>query len=135
MRARAALEQSWVALDTALINDDSGESDALALDLAYYHGRDSDGSWSEGSPAGSEVFGGVRRGRYVLRVEPEFGRDALGALPETVHVEVIRGAFLWAPFFIVALALLVYPIFVGLRSLGFERRRWENSDHPMVRSS
>jgi hypothetical protein len=135
IRARAACENSWVGLDVALINDDSGESDAVGIDLSYYHGYDEGEAWAEGSRKGSELIGKVKRGRYVLRVEPQVGRDGTGQVPESAHVEVVRGVFLWPPLLLALFAMLVYPVYAGFRSVGFERRRWESSDHPMGGSS
>ena len=31
--------------------------------------------------------------------------------------------------------LLVWPIYVAVRSFNIEKQRWANSDHPMVSSS
>lgn len=135
LKAYAMCEQSWVGLDLALINDDTGESEAVGLELSYYQGIDDGERWSEGSRGGKQVIGAVQGGRYVLRVEPQFGRDRTGRLPETVHVEVIRGAFLWTPPILVAILLLLYPLYASVRSGSFENRRWAASDHPPGGSS
>ena len=135
IHASADCEQSWIGLDTALINDDSGESDAVGIDLSYYHGYEGGESWSEGSRSGTAEVGGVKRGRYVLRVEPQFGKDAAGRLPPTVHVVVRRGPFLWTPALLAFGLILAWPLVLFLRSRGFEKRRWEDSDHPMTSAS
>ncbi len=81
------------------------------------------------------MIGGLKGGRYLLRVEPQFGKEASGRLPDTVHVEVIRGPFRGGPAWFVIVALLLWPLITVLRALLFEKRRWQESDHPMVQSS
>jgi hypothetical protein len=126
--ARADVDQAWIGLDVALIHDESGESDAVGFELSRYHGYEDGESWSEGSSSGSAVVGRVRPGSYVLRAEPQTQKDATGILPETVHVRVVQGVFLWAPFLLALLLLYAWPLLATYQQSQFEKRRWAESD-------
>jgi hypothetical protein len=127
--ADADVRQAWVGLDVALIEDETGESEAAAFELAHFSGVSGGESWSEGSRTGRAVVGSVRAGRYLLRVEPQVERGG-GQVPPVAHVRVVRGVFL-APPLVLALALvLAWPVVLTARAVTFEKRRWDESDHP-----
>jgi hypothetical protein len=127
--AEAAVSQAWVGLDVALIHEESGESEAAGFELAHFTGVEGGESWSEGSRRGSAVVGQVGDGRYLLRVEPQLERGR-GFVPQTARVRVVRGVFLATPMVLALLLAGAWPIAVTLRSVAFERRRWDESDHP-----
>lgn len=121
LRASAPIRETWVGLDVALIEEESGESAATGLNLSSFDGGA--GAHAEGA------MGGLRGGRYQLRVEPvmETGRPPL---PVTADVRVVRGAFFWAPFVLALLALVAWPLAATIAIASFEQRRWAESDHP-----
>jgi len=127
--AEAAVSQAWVGLDVALIHDESGESEAVAFDLAHFSGVEGGESWSEGSRRGSAVVGRIQDGRYLLRVEPQVERGR-GTVPATAQVRVVRGVFLVPPFVLAILLVALWPLVSSIRAVLFERRRWQESDHP-----
>ncbi|MGO9830876.1 MAG: DUF4178 domain-containing protein [Myxococcaceae bacterium] len=127
--AEAAVVQAWVGLDVALIEDETGESETVALELASFFGVEDGEAWSEGSRSGSAVIGSVRDGRYLLRVEPQIERGQ-GKVPPTAHVRVLRGVFLLTPLVFALLLVVAWPLVLLLRMASFERRRWQQSDHP-----
>jgi hypothetical protein len=127
--ASADVEQAWIGLDVALIEDDSGESEAVAFELSSYSGVSDGEAWSEGSRQGRAVVGSVRDGRYLLRIEPEVERGR-GSLPASVHVRVVRGVFLWTPLALAMAIVVAWPVLLSYRAVAFERRRWQGSDHP-----
>lgn len=129
IRAEASVEQAWVGLDVALIHDESGESEAVAFDLAHFSGVDGGESWSEGSRRGSAVVGQVKDGRYLLRVEPQVERGG-GAVPATAAVRVVRGVFLATPLLLALALAAAWPVTSSIRAVTFEKRRWQESDHP-----
>ena len=55
IHASAPVDNSWIGLDVALINDDTGQSEAVGVDVSYYHGYEGGESWSEGSKNGSAL--------------------------------------------------------------------------------
>jgi hypothetical protein len=128
IRATASnLNQAWVGLDVALINEQTGQSDAVAIELSSYSGYDGGEHWSEGSSVGSAKIGAVPAGRYVLRVEPQIEAGAIR--PEAVTLTVTHGVSLWFPLVCAFLLLAGWPAIVLIRAWAFEQRRWQNSDH------
>jgi len=128
----APVDNSWLYLDGVLINEETGEVDEFDLEASYYYGRDSDGSWSEGTKRPSTYIGSVRPGRYVMRLAPQWeaGRNP-GTFTLILRSRVPR--FRYA--FFGALAILAWPAILGWRQLRFETRRWSESDHPIFESS
>jgi hypothetical protein len=123
----ANVSNSWIYLNYALINQDSGQAWDFGREVSYYYGSDSDGSWTEGSTKDSVVIPSVPAGHYYLRIEPEV--DAAHA-PISYSVEVKRDVPVLGFFGIAFLALLIPAIAITWRSISFERARWSESDHP-----
>jgi hypothetical protein len=128
----ANLENQWMFVGYALVNDETGQTFDFGREVSYYHGYEGGESWTEGSTSDAVTVPRVPPGRYFLRIEPEGDR---GSAPVSYRVTVVRdvATSLW---FFVALGLLaVPPAVTSLRSLAFERRRWQESDHPPGGSS
>jgi hypothetical protein len=128
---RTNLSNNWAYFHFALINAETGEARDFAREVSYYFGRDSDGDWTEGRANDRAVIPAVPAGRYYLRVEPEMDANAPMMQYELL---VWRDVPVMIFFWIAAGLLLVPPILVSVRALGFEKQRWEESDHPMVQS-
>ena len=126
VEATTNLDNQWLLLNYALVNEGTGRAWDLSREVGYYRGRDSDGSWSEGSRRDRVVLGSVPGGRYFLRVEPE--GPATGR-PVAYTLRVRRDVPSIGYFFFGLLALLVPPIFLALRAASFEQQRWAESDH------
>jgi len=120
VRASAPVQRDWVGLDVALIEEATGESDAVGLDLGP-----SDGA----APHAERSVGGVRGGRYQLRVEPVLEPGRAG-LPVAADVRLVRRAFLWGPLLLALVLLVAWPLAATLAVASFEKRRWDGSDHP-----
>ncbi len=69
---KTAVDNSWLATDVSLINEDSGEAHTVGLEAAYYSGYSDGESWSEGSRTASAVIPEVPGGKYVIRIEPSW---------------------------------------------------------------
>jgi hypothetical protein len=120
------LDNQWMFVGYALVNDDTGQAFEVARDVSYYHGVEDGEAWTEGSPRDTVDLPSVPPGRYFLRIETEGERTAV---PVRYRVRVVRdvSTSLW---FLVALVLIVAPpILAWRRALTFERRRWQESDH------
>jgi len=118
------LSQGWAYFTLTLFDERTGTTRTLGREVSYYHGRDSDGAWTEGAPWDRAWLPSVPAGRYVLVIEPE----APGPVNYRVRLtrDVPRPLWLW-----LALGLLVLPPLVfWWRQWRFEQRRWEESDHP-----
>jgi hypothetical protein len=123
----AGLQNDWIYLNYALINQDTGQAWDFGREVSFYSGYDSDGYWSEGSRKDSVIVGSVPAGKYYLRIEPEVApRHPQIAYTVEVRRDVpVFGFYGWA-----FLALLLPAIVLTWRSLSFERSRWSESDHP-----
>jgi hypothetical protein len=122
----ASLDNNWLYLNFALVNEDSGQTYDFGRELSYYSGYDSDGSWTEGSRQDSAIVPSVPPGHYFLRIEPESDRKpGRIAYIVTVTHDYPVGYWLW-----IAAGLLFVPaILITWRSINFEHRRWQESDH------
>ena len=120
------LDNQWMFVGYALINDETGQAFEVGREVSYYHGVEDGESWTEGSPTDTVELPSVPPGRYFLRIETDGDRTAA---PMRYRVRVVRDVptSLW---FLVALALIAVPPILTLwRASMFERRRWQESDH------
>jgi DNA-directed RNA polymerase subunit RPC12/RpoP len=132
IKVHAPVSNSWLYVDGALINDETGEVDEFDTEVAYYAGYDSDGSWTEGSQDATAYVPAVSPGRYTLRLEPQWeAGKPVGSYDVTVRSRVPR--FYLA--FLALLALMAWPMLLAWRHFRFEMERWAESDHPWMESS
>ncbi len=128
----AGVNNNWIYVNYALINEESGEAWDFGREVSFYSGRDSDGAWSEGKRSDSVVVPSVPAGRYYLRIEPEVDPQH----PEIVYMVNVKRDVPVAGFYVIGfLALLIPAIAITWRSVGFERARWSESDHPPMQIS
>ncbi len=122
----AYVENNWIYLNYALINQDTGQAFDMGREVSFYHGYDSDGAWSEGSQTDTVEVPSVPPGNYYLRVEPE-SDPGHGTIRYAI---VMKRDVLQLNFFGIALlALLVPPALITWRSMNFEHLRWAESDY------
>lgn len=128
--SQAAVNNSWVYLQMALINDETQIAYDFAREIEFYSGVDSDGSWSEGSSADSVVIGTIPAGRYYLLVEPQ---TEMPAVDYTVTISRDPPSH-WP--YAALLFLFLAPLFLH-HSLkhSFEVTRWSESDYPLYEAS
>jgi hypothetical protein len=129
IKVHAPVSNSWLYLDGALINEESGEVDEFDLEAAFYVGVDSDGSWTEGGQDARAYVASVPAGRYVMRLAPQWeaGHPVSG-----YDLEVRSGVPRFYQVVLAALVLLFWPIVLSWRSFRFEMQRWSESDHSWV---
>jgi hypothetical protein len=128
------LENSWMYLNLALINSETGQAYDFGREVSYYHGVDSDGSWSEGGKRASVKIPDVPSGHYYLRVEPENDGTSGSRAPISYTLVVRRDVPTWSWYWIAALLLAIPPSYTTFRSLSFETARWRESDWVPKRS-
>jgi hypothetical protein len=120
------LANNWAYFNLALIEARTGEAFDFGEEVGYYFGSDGDGNWTEGSKRGEVMLAQVPAGRYYLRVEPE--GDGAQRAPVHYTIRVIRDVPTLWPYVVALLLLVIPPIWVTLRSMGFEGKRWSESD-------
>ena len=120
----ADVDNSWIYLNFALINQDTGHAYDFGREVSYYHGRDQDGYWSEGKRTDTAIIPTVPAGHYYLRVEPESDvRGRIISYSLTAKRDVPLASF----FGLALLALLVPAGLITWRSMNFEHQRWADS--------
>jgi len=121
------LKNDWVNFALALINNETGQSRDFGTQASFYSGTDSDGSWSEGARTSGVTLASVPAGRYLLRIAPEGGETVGNPVRYSVRVKRDVPSYL---LYFVALAALVAPMLIAwFPAIGFENRRWMESDH------
>jgi hypothetical protein len=121
------VDQGWIFLDFALVNQATGEARRFAREVSYYSGTDGGERWTEGSRRDRTTIGRVPPGRYVLRVEPSGEPQAGRPIDYTIRV---RRDVPTLAYYLAALVILVAPPVLGsLQAASFETRRWAESDH------
>ena len=123
------LNNRWMYLNYALINEETGQAFDFGRELSYYHGYDSDGAWSEGNANDSVAVPKVPPGRYYLRVEPE-GDPGYGVTYYTINLK--RDVPQYSLYALAFGVLLLPAILLTWRTLSFEHMRWSESDHPPI---
>jgi Domain of unknown function (DUF4178) len=122
----ASLSNSWIYVNYALINQDTGRAYDFGREVSYYFGQDSDGAWTEGSNTDNVTIPSVPPGNYYLRIEPE-SDPTLGVISYTVSVKRDVPQLIF--FGIGLLALLIPAVFITWRAMNFEHLRWSESDY------
>jgi hypothetical protein len=128
IHAYAPVDNDWVELDTSLVNTQTQEDFGPLLSIEYWHGYDSDGSWSEGSHSASRLVGGADPGIYQFTVSPDAGTFTKGN-PQSFEIEVRNNVAVWSNFWITLGLILAWPAIYLFRRRNFEVRRWSNSDY------
>ena len=88
VRTQANVNNAWVYLSMALINDDTGTAYDFGREISYYFGTDPMAHGpKEASP--TQHSSSVPAGHYYLRIEPE------GSLSSSYSVQVYRDVPRW----------------------------------------
>ena len=120
------LENQWMDVGYALINEETGQAFEFAREVSYYHGVEDGESWTEGSRTDSVTLPEIPSGRYFIRIEPESERTGR---PVTYRVTVVRDVATAFWFIVAVILILIPPILVSVRAAAFEGKRWQESDH------
>ncbi|MBI3472048.1 MAG: DUF4178 domain-containing protein [Candidatus Solibacter usitatus] len=129
---RTDLNNNWAYFSFALINEGTGQAYDFGREVSYYSGRDSDGSWTEGSSGDTAYIPSVPAGHYYLRVEPEMAPGARAMDYELrLRRDVPRTWYFW----LVGFLLLIPPVYASIRQRTYEFQRWQESDYASASSS
>lgn len=120
---------NWVGLGVTLVNKDTGQAWQSSRQISRYSGIDSDGTWTEGSTGDAFHFADVPPGNYVLAIDHEM--DATANAIES-ELKISRSGPRWSSLILVWLALLPFPLITRWFHASFEKKRWAESDHPIV---
>jgi hypothetical protein len=126
------VDNHWIYLNCALINEETGQAYDFGREISYYSGYDEDGTWSEGKRDDSVTLPSVSPGHYYFRIEPE--GDSNGEVI-SYHISARRDVPQVGFFGIALLALILPAGLITWRSMSFEHLRWAESDHAPPDSS
>ena len=125
----SSLDNQWVELPVSLINEQTGQAYSFTKVLEYYYGTDGGESWSEGSRDDEAYLSRIPSGKYHLNLYPYAeNRQTLNVSVQVRQVNPLSNTF------IIAILLVIYPIFQYLRRRWFEYSRWSNSDYSDIES-
>ena len=129
VETRAGVDNQWLYVEYALINERTGQAFDFSREVSYYSGYDSDGRWTEGSRSDRAKIGPVPGGRYFMRIEPQAGAQS-GPTPSVGYSVAVRRDVPSFAFFVIGLLLLAAPPVLGvLKAASFETQRWAESDY------
>ena len=121
------LDNAWMALDLAVVRGEDTVLHVTDADVEYYHGRDADGSWSEGSRSKSVYVEIPRAGSYRLLVHAVSDRSGVSRTADRaehdLHLEVVDGAAM--PFYPAAASVLSLAVLV-ISAAGYHK--WRSGD-------
>jgi hypothetical protein len=125
----AGVRNSWLGVDGALVNLDTGDVREFALAAERYSGVEDGESWSEGDDEATTCVGSVPAGRYSLRLDAESQAQDSAVTAVSYRLVAKSQVPSTGRGFLVLLALAVPAVVGSLRSKSFELRRWSTSDH------
>lgn len=129
----SGLNNSWVGLSVAFLDED--EKVVLDADatVEYYHGVEGGESWSEGSRNDYTLLRLKGPNRYRLNIFGNAGtwsggggRSTTGGSP--VHIRLVRDVLPARYFLFATLLAVMYPAWQIGRQVAFEGRRWPSDD-------
>ena len=129
----APVENQWLGVEGALVNEETGEVEAFEVASSWYHGVDDGESWSEGSRKETVYLSALPAGKYMLRLAPQWD----GARPPVRGVEMTlrSGVMHWPYIGLAFLAIVLGPLLLLFRVMAFEGRRWQESMYGTASSS
>jgi hypothetical protein len=133
VRMTSPLENSWVGVQGDLVNQATQEVVSFYEEVSYYHGRDSDGSWSEGGQTGSVYLSRLPAGKYVLRTTTSYDpalkrKQTLVPYVVAYQVQLTHDTPNESWFFIALVVLLIIPGISVYSAHSFETERWKESN-------
>jgi hypothetical protein len=131
------LDNAWIDVDYSLVERKSQTNYDSWATVEYYHGRDSDGDWSEGNRSPAIGLASIPKGQYDLVVDLAAHRwsdpkasSSFWSSPapatggETpVRLEIARGGTFGGNLFLALLLVGLWPLWKGARYAAFETRR------------
>ncbi|SDY04507.1 DUF4178 domain-containing protein [Hymenobacter psychrophilus] len=123
---QAGVDNSWVEIPYALVNEQTGQQFAATTNLEHYSGVEDGESWQEGDREANTLLNQVPAGQYHLNFYPlaDPGKAEQVQFRATVRARATAGSNA----FLALLLLLLYPGYSYLRRSSHEHTRWQNSD-------
>lgn len=120
----ADIDNQWAELPVSLVNETTGQSYEFTKALEYYHGTDGGENWTEGSRSEEAELSGIPSGQYHVNLYP-FSDNKTGL---SGNIKITQNPTMFLNLLILALLMLLYPLYLFLRRSSLETLRWQNSD-------
>ncbi len=125
LTGNANLSNSWVALDFALVDAQDNVISEFGDEASFYHGTDSEGTWTEGYRSFKKYFRVYKSGEYRLLIHGEGGTAVNGpAGKEPINLWLEGNATVSRYFFIPLALSVVAAVWEFAFRWVFEARRW-----------
>jgi ssDNA-binding Zn-finger/Zn-ribbon topoisomerase 1 len=125
--ARANVDNNWIFIEGDLINEATGLVQAFDIPVEYYHGTDGGESWTEGGSEENVYISALPAGTYTMRLEVQWEKWNQ-ATPPMVIVRVEQNVARGLNFLLLVIALSLVPLYVVVKKISFESRRWADSE-------
>lgn len=137
VKLRSLVDNSWLYAELDLASTDGNFKDEKDIEVSYYHGYDSDGSWYEGSNVNSIMFSSVPPGEYQLMVTPHTPKLEMSPInyPNNFDLKITQDVPYWGNFLVAFLILCIFPAYRIIRNFSFESRRWQESNIEITSSN
>jgi len=124
------VSNSWAFIEAALTGPEGETIFEVGREVGYYHGRDSDGTWTEGSRDATLRFHPPQPGAYTLEIDvSEAGVwNRSGSPLSTVTVSARESASSGFWFFAAAGLMLLPGMLAAIGHAISSSRRWSGSD-------
>ncbi|SET69962.1 DUF4178 domain-containing protein [Hymenobacter actinosclerus] len=122
----ASVDNSWVEIPYALVNEQTGQQFAATSSLEHYSGVEGGESWQEGNREAATLLNQVPAGRYHLNFYPL--ADPVKAEQVQFRATVQARATAGSNAVLALVLLLLYPAYMYFRRAAHENTRWSNSD-------
>lgn len=110
---------TYLCLKGTLVNATTQQTIPLALPLTNY-------TTAPGGSRQEVTLPAVPSGEYYLRLDPDAPATLVAA---PVSLSITRGGLFWSNFWMGLIAICLWPLWVLLRSAGFEKSRWMESEY------
>ncbi len=115
------VDNNWAYFDVTLHKEGS-PSYSLGKEISYYHGHDSEGSWTEGSTSGNVYFKVDEPGTYTFTLEGS------GGMLRPVDIEIREGIIVTRYFVILSILFTLSAFALYFKRQSFEAKKWQDED-------
>jgi hypothetical protein len=118
------VQNTWISLESDLINDETGLVQSFPIDISYYQGVEDGEAWTEGAQKDSTDTSSVPAGKYVLRLEGQWEK---WNEPASVSIKILQNVSNGFNMILLLILISIVPVIMGIYHINFERRRWAES--------
>ena len=124
----APVDNSWVYMNAALVNEKDEAIADFSGNMSYYHGYD-DGNWTEGSQDDS-LYLKLEKGKYRLLLLGQAGkgeREQGIQHGKKVTIRIKEGVMVRYYFVIFAVLAIILMLYFIVRIAIFQTRKWQHA--------